>query len=146
MKNNSPESDHFYTTIGGRIARRREELGWSCEFLGSKLNPPLTKTQIRRIEKGENRLLLHKALDIANALSMDLNSLTDGFNLRSVGQIQDEANLSEEERIAKRLMVEALQRMQSLPASDRLLVAQTIMSLVMNLGKRSQQEPAPPTK
>jgi CheY-like chemotaxis protein/transcriptional regulator with XRE-family HTH domain len=56
--------------IGAVIRRRRHELSWSLEKLGSMLN--VSGQQIQRYESGENSLTVEKLQEIAHTLSVPI--------------------------------------------------------------------------
>ena len=65
--------DRFYTGFGQRVAAARAKLDVSQGALGRRVG--LSRTSIVNIEKGRQRVLLHTALDLADALEVPLEHL-----------------------------------------------------------------------
>jgi len=62
-------NDHtFYAEVGNRIKRARETLGITQDALASLVS--LSRTSITNIEKGRQKLLLHKFVDLVAALQV----------------------------------------------------------------------------
>jgi transcriptional regulator with XRE-family HTH domain len=64
-----------YEEFGRQVRRRRTALGWSQARLGAALRPSLTRASIANIEAGQQRVLLHTALDLATSLEVALPEL-----------------------------------------------------------------------
>jgi transcriptional regulator with XRE-family HTH domain len=88
----------FYEAVGRRIQSRRAELGISQGNLGRKLNPQMTRASIANIEAGQQRVLAHTLIQLANALEMDLMSL-----IPPASQVQQIPARTVEEALAKNL-------------------------------------------
>lgn len=58
----------IYVSLGAEIRRRRLKLGWSQARLGKALADRLTRASIAYIEAGQQRVLLHTLLALAEAL------------------------------------------------------------------------------
>jgi transcriptional regulator with XRE-family HTH domain len=67
--------ERVYEQFGREVRRRRTALGWSQARLGEALRPSLTRASIANIEAGQQRVLLHTALDLAASLDVGLPSL-----------------------------------------------------------------------
>ena len=65
----------IYDEFGRQVRRRRTALGWSQARLGEALRPSLTRASIANIEAGQQRVLLHTALDLSAALEVRLDEL-----------------------------------------------------------------------
>ena len=50
-------------------------MGWPQARLGAALRPPMTRASIANIESGQQRVLLHTAVDVARALDIELHTL-----------------------------------------------------------------------
>src|SRR5215475_576708 len=64
----SDAMEPLYEEFGRHVRSRRTALGWSQARLGDALRPSLTRASIANIEAGQQRVLLHTALDISAAL------------------------------------------------------------------------------
>jgi len=62
----------FYAMIGRRIMLLRKERNLSMAALGAKMDPPIDRAMINNIEKGRQRLLVHRLRQFANALNCDI--------------------------------------------------------------------------
>jgi len=63
-------------TVGSRIKRRRETLGWTQDELAKKAN--ISKSFLSDLENGKRNVGADKLLDIARALSLSLDYLMTG--------------------------------------------------------------------
>jgi transcriptional regulator with XRE-family HTH domain len=67
------DCQEFYSELGRRVRRAREELGLTQEALASLVS--LTRTSITNIEKGRQKILTHTLMDLAIALQTTCASL-----------------------------------------------------------------------
>jgi transcriptional regulator with XRE-family HTH domain len=67
--------DEFYRALGFAIRRQRRALDLTQDELGKVLQPRLTRASIANIESGKQRLLVHRLVDIADALSVRVSKL-----------------------------------------------------------------------
>jgi transcriptional regulator with XRE-family HTH domain len=67
---------HFLRTIGERIRKRREVLGWTQAELGEKCE--LHRTFIGSVERGERNISVLNLRIISKALRVGLGGLLDG--------------------------------------------------------------------
>ncbi len=65
--------DGFYGEFGRRVTEARENASLSQGALGRRAN--LSRTSIVNIEKGRQRVLLHKAVELAEILKVGLPEL-----------------------------------------------------------------------
>ena len=65
----------FYSEVGRRIKERREKRGLTQEALGKALTPPMSRVSIANIELGNQRILSHSFVQIANELNVELVEL-----------------------------------------------------------------------
>jgi transcriptional regulator with XRE-family HTH domain len=70
-------TNKIYIEIGKRIKDMREHKNISQEELSKKIG--LTRTSITNIEKGRQRLLVHTLINIAQELSINVNTLLPSF-------------------------------------------------------------------
>lgn len=71
----SDAMEPLYKEFGRQVRSRRAALGWSQARLGDALRPPMTRASIANIEAGQQRVLLHTALDLAAALEVRFDDL-----------------------------------------------------------------------
>ncbi len=64
------------STVGNRIRRRREELGWTQDKLAREAS--ISKSFLSDLENGKRNVGADKLLDIARALSLSLDYLMKG--------------------------------------------------------------------
>jgi DNA-binding XRE family transcriptional regulator len=67
------DMEHFYADFGLRVAEVREKLNVSQGALARQVG--LSRTSIVNIEKGRQRVLLHTALELADALGVSFDQL-----------------------------------------------------------------------
>jgi transcriptional regulator with XRE-family HTH domain len=67
--------DDFYRALGFAIRRQRRLLDLTQEELGRRLEPRMTRASIANIESGKQRLLVHRLVDIADALEVKISRL-----------------------------------------------------------------------
>ncbi len=65
--------DAFYTEVGRRVRKARDERGLTQEALATLVS--LTRTSITNIEKGRQKLLAHTVMDLAAALKVTPSTL-----------------------------------------------------------------------
>lgn len=76
-------SKRFYREVGRRIREVREnDRGLTQAELGAAV--ALNRTSITNIELGRQKVLLHKFVEISNALSVEPQTLIPSMNSRSV--------------------------------------------------------------
>lgn len=63
------DTDRFYEEVGRRIAARRKRAGFTQDAFASMLG--MSRPRLASIERGRQRLPLHVALAIAQALKLD---------------------------------------------------------------------------
>jgi transcriptional regulator with XRE-family HTH domain len=85
----------LYEELGRQVRSRRTALGWSQARLGEALRPPMTRASIANIEAGQQRVLLHTALDLAAALEVRFDDLL-GRGPTAAGTGADPELLAEE--------------------------------------------------
>jgi transcriptional regulator with XRE-family HTH domain len=66
---------HFLRTVGERIRKRREALGWHQAELGEKCE--LHRTFIGSVERGERNVSILNLLTISRILRVGLSKLLD---------------------------------------------------------------------
>lgn len=62
------DTAQFYSLIGKRVFDAREAMGFTQKKLGDKVG--LSRASIANIEAGRQRILLHQAIDLAEALQI----------------------------------------------------------------------------
>jgi len=67
--------DPFYLALGNQIEAVRRARHMSQAQLGEALTPPQTRASVSNFENGKQRVLVHTLVQIAQALSVDLNTL-----------------------------------------------------------------------
>jgi len=72
----------IYAELGRRIARERNRRCMSQAQLAYSLVPQVTRAAISNMEGGRQRVMLHVALDIANALRIPAMRLFAGLQYR----------------------------------------------------------------
>lgn len=65
----------FYTEVGQRIQKLRNDKKLSQTALGFLLNPKVTRASIANIETGKQRILAHTLVQLAEALETTLTDL-----------------------------------------------------------------------
>src|SRR4051812_31152184 len=73
------DTDSFYTEVGIKIRRAREEIGFSQQKLAFLVK--LSRTSITNIEQGRQKLMLHTLLDIATFLKVQPATLLPDIDI-----------------------------------------------------------------
>lgn len=68
------EPPDLHVEIGRRIQKRREQLGFSQEYVGKALVPPITRSAISNIERGRQNLYVHTLYALARVLNSKLET------------------------------------------------------------------------
>lgn len=83
--------DFFYKQTGKNIRKYRDLRNYSLQVLGEKLG--LTKKTIQRYETGEHRITVDRLNELAAALDVSVNQLTEGA-YKFVEAIEEQQNIS----------------------------------------------------
>lgn len=78
-------------TVGARIRRRREELGWTQDQLARKAN--ISKSFLSDVENGKRNVGADKLLDISRALNRSLDYLMTGKDADSSEPLPSEVQI-----------------------------------------------------
>jgi transcriptional regulator with XRE-family HTH domain len=109
----APNIEPFYSELGREIRAARIACGMSQEKLGSFLRPTLTRVSIANIEAGNQRILPHTLVNVANVLGIDVASLFPKVQVEEVSVVTAQvtaelaSKLGISETKAKRMFVSA---------------------------------------
>lgn len=62
----------IYRALGAIVRERRQSKRWSQDQLGRSLHPPVTRASVANLEAGQQRVLLHTAVELASILDFSL--------------------------------------------------------------------------
>jgi transcriptional regulator with XRE-family HTH domain len=65
----------FYERLGATIRRYRQERGMTQGELAARLVPAVTRASIANLELGQQRVLSHTLVQLADALDVEVNDL-----------------------------------------------------------------------
>ena len=78
-----PSIEGFYETLGATIRRHRLERGLTQSELAARLAPAVTRASIANLELGQQRVLSHTLVQLADALDVPVTDLLGGAHAKS---------------------------------------------------------------
>lgn len=115
---------------GKQFRKRREEMGFSQEFMGKSLNPPRSAQQIQKYETGFNRMGFSTLYQFSKILEVSLEYFAEGSfdsDLELIaGEVKAEA--PQEAKETRALM----KHFRSIPDQD---MRQNILTFIRNTAK-----------
>jgi transcriptional regulator with XRE-family HTH domain len=115
------QREPFYEDLGRRIARLRQQRGLTQEALGALMRPQMTRASLANIETGQQRVLAHTFVQLAEALSCDLDTLAGGREDRTPQSdvVQRELERKLKDQIPKSVVEELTRNLGLLSARKR---------------------------
>ncbi|ASA22049.1 LexA family protein [Paenibacillus donghaensis] len=82
----------FYSVVGRNIKKYRDIRNYSLQILAEKVG--ITKKTVQRYENGEHKFDMDRLKDLATALDVTVNQLTEGAYTYTGNEIQDSEYIS----------------------------------------------------
>ena len=61
--------------VGQRLRRLREDISMSLDYVGRTMDPPMSRSQLSRVERGESRLSAYRARQLCAVLGVSIEEL-----------------------------------------------------------------------